>query len=101
MPDRFLAYKISSYLFQNQLNAIDNGVWSTITEGILGKYCQNRDRALILANQQNDKYVVTKDLALETDDVIQFRVSVWNFVLKVNQNYSIAIVCNQQLKSKK
>lgn len=101
MPDRFLAYKISSYLFQNQLNAIDNGVWSTITEGILGKYCQNRDRALILANQQNDKYVVTKDLALETDDVIQFRVSVWNFVLKVNQNYSIAIVYNQQLKSKK
>lgn len=101
MPDRFLAYKISSYLFQNQLNAIDNGVWSTITEGILGKYCQNRDRALILANQQNDKYVVTKDLALETDDVIQFRVTVWNFVLKVNQNYSIAFVYNQQLKSKK
>lgn len=76
MPDRFVPYKISSYLFQTQLNAIDNGVWSTITEGILGKHCQNRDRALILANQQNDKYVVTKDLALETDDVIQFRVSV-------------------------
>lgn len=62
--------------FNTQLNAIDNGVWSTITEGILGKYCQNRDRALILANQQNDKYVVTKDLALETGDVIQFRVNV-------------------------
>lgn len=96
-----LTLQISSYLFQTQLNAIDNGVWSTITEGILGKYCQNRDRALILANQQNDKYVVTKDLALETDDVIQFRVTVWNFVLNVNQNYSIAIVYNQQYKSKK
>lgn len=91
-----LTLQISSYLFQTQLNAIDNGVWSTITEGILGKYCQNRDRALILANQQNDKYVVTKDLALETDDVIQFRASVWHFVLKVNQNHSIAIVYDQQ-----
>lgn len=74
MPNRFVSYEIISYFFQTQLNAIDNGVWSTITEGILGKYCQNRDRALILANQQNDKYVVTKDLALETGDVIQFRV---------------------------
>lgn len=88
MPDRFVPNKMSSYLFQTQLNAIDNGVWSTITEGILGKYCQNRDRALILANQQNDKYVVTKDLALETGDVIQFRVIGWNYVLKVNQNDS-------------
>ena len=51
-----------------------SGEWLTITEGVLGKYCQARDPALILANQENDKYVITKDLDLQAGDVIQFKV---------------------------
>ena len=52
-----------------------SGEWLTITEGVLGKYCQARDPALILANQENDKYVITKDLDLQAGDVIQFKVN--------------------------
>ncbi|XP_021361182.1 reelin-like [Mizuhopecten yessoensis] len=62
--------------FNDHLDVLDSQVWSTVTEGVLGKYCQARDPALILANQENDKFAITKDLDLQTGDVIQFRLNV-------------------------
>ncbi|VDI77295.1 reelin [Mytilus galloprovincialis] len=62
--------------FNNHADPVKSGKWLTITEGVRGKYCQARDYTLILANQQNDKSVVTKDLRLQTGDVIQFRINV-------------------------
>lgn len=56
------------------MDVLDSGMWSTVTEGVLGKYCQARDPTLILANQENDKFAITHDLDLEAGDVIQFRV---------------------------
>lgn len=62
--------------FNEHLDVLDSNVWSTVTEGVLGKYCQARDPALILANQENDKFAITKDLDLKAGDVIQFRINV-------------------------
>ncbi|KAJ8301142.1 hypothetical protein KUTeg_020129 [Tegillarca granosa] len=55
--------------FDGHINVQDSGVWSTVTEGVLGKYCQAADPTLILANQQNDKYAITKDLDLRPGDI--------------------------------
>ncbi|XP_060065663.1 reelin-like [Ylistrum balloti] len=62
--------------FNDHLDVLDSNMWSTVTEGVLGKYCQARDPALILANQENDKFAITKDLDLQTGDIVQFRINV-------------------------
>jgi len=49
-------------------------MWHTATGGVIGKYCNSRNPVLILANQEADKRVVTKDLRLKVGDVIQFKV---------------------------
>ena len=66
---------VNLYFIQDHEDPVNSGKWLTITEGVRGKYCQAKDYTLILANQQNDKSVVTKDLQLQQGDVIQFRVS--------------------------
>ncbi|KAK3103287.1 hypothetical protein FSP39_018199 [Pinctada imbricata] len=62
--------------FNDHADVMDSGMWLIVTEGVRGKYCQARDPALILANQENNKYVITKDLDLEAGDVIQFKINV-------------------------
>lgn len=52
------------------------GPWLLVTDGINGKYCESDSGALILSNQENDKYVMTKDLELKAGDTIQFMINV-------------------------
>ena len=47
----------------------------TVAGGVIGKYCNSQNPVLILANQDADKKVITKDLKLNVGDVIQFKVS--------------------------
>ena len=49
-----------------------------ITEGSVGLYCDSSDQVLVMQNQENAKFVVTKDFNLTTKDVVQFSVSVLN-----------------------
>lgn len=46
----------------------------SVAGGVIGKYCNSRNPVLILANQEADKKVITKDLNLQVGDVIQFKV---------------------------
>lgn len=50
-------------------------MWLTITEGMYGQYCHSKDDTLMFPLQSNDKFAMTKDLKLQLDYVIQFRVS--------------------------
>lgn len=67
-------FYISFLLFQSHPDPLESGNWLTVTEGVVGKYCQQTNPGLVLGNQPNDKIVITKDLALKPNDVIQFRV---------------------------
>ncbi|XP_052779173.1 reelin-like isoform X2 [Mya arenaria] len=62
--------------FNGSVEPLDSGVWQTATGGVIGKYCNSRNPVLILANQESDKRVVTKDLNLKVGDVIQFKINV-------------------------
>ncbi|XP_050414411.2 reelin isoform X2 [Patella vulgata] len=62
--------------FDNNPDPFESGNWLMVTEGVNGKYCQSGMPAMVLGNQLNDKYAVTKDLQLNTDDVIQFKINV-------------------------
>ncbi|WAR26097.1 RELN-like protein [Mya arenaria] len=59
--------------WKGSVEPLDSGVWQTATGGVIGKYCNSRNPVLILANQESDKRVVTKDLNLKVGDVIQFK----------------------------
>ncbi|KAL5013759.1 hypothetical protein ScPMuIL_008029 [Solemya velum] len=62
--------------FDNFVDPLDSGQWMTVTEGVLGKFCQTLDPTLVLGNQKNDKHIITKDLNLQPTDVIQFKINV-------------------------
>ncbi|XP_045165547.2 reelin-like [Mercenaria mercenaria] len=62
--------------FNDSVEALDSDVWMTIAGGVIGKYCNSRNPVLILANQEADKKVITKDLKLQVGDVIQFKINV-------------------------
>ena len=68
--------------FQESVEPLDSKQWMMIGGGVIGKYCNSQNPVLILANQEADKKVVTKDLNLKEGDVIQFKVrnvSVYRF----------------------
>ncbi|GAB1600886.1 reelin [Argonauta hians] len=52
------------------------GPWLTVTDGVNGMFCESNTSALILANQENDKLVITKDMNLKEGDTIQFKINV-------------------------
>ena len=54
---------------------VQDDLWLTITEGMYAPYCQSRDDTLMFADQQNEKFAMTKDMQLQTGDIVQFRVS--------------------------
>ena len=60
--------------FQTYPDPLESGNWMTVTDGVIGKYCQQSNPGLVLSNQPNDKMVVTKDLDLAEGHVIQFKV---------------------------
>ncbi|KAL3853203.1 hypothetical protein ACJMK2_016762, partial [Sinanodonta woodiana] len=62
--------------FDNSADPQDSGVWSITSDGVIGKYCQSGNPTLILANQEADKIVMTKDLRLQPGDIIQFKINV-------------------------
>ena len=57
------------------MDPLDSGLWLTTSDGMIGKYCNSGNPTLIMANQQHDKFIVTKDLVLQPGDVIQFKVN--------------------------
>ncbi|KAL4226959.1 hypothetical protein ACF0H5_014936 [Mactra antiquata] len=62
--------------FNNSVEPMDSELWLMTAGGVIGKYCNSRNPVLILANQESDKRVVTKDLKLQKGDVIQFKINV-------------------------
>ena len=58
------------------MDPLHSGVWLTTADGVIGKYCNSGNPTLIMANQEHDKFVLTKDLVLQPGDVIQFKVRV-------------------------
>ena len=63
-------------LLQSVTEPLESGQWRTVTEGVIGKYCQSYSPSLIIGNQFSDKYIISKDLDLSPGDVIQFKVRV-------------------------
>ena len=63
-------------LLQSVTEPLESGQWRTVTEGVIGKYCQSYSPSLIVGNQFSDKYIISKDLDLSPGDVIQFKVRV-------------------------
>ncbi|KAL8563520.1 hypothetical protein ACOMHN_064345 [Nucella lapillus] len=62
--------------FDTSSDPLESGQWRTVTDGVVGKYCQSHSPSLILGNQPSDKYVVSKDLHLSPGDIIQFKINV-------------------------
>lgn len=69
-----MLYNSLHHIFQTGVDPLHSGQWRTVTEGAVGKYCQSKSPSLILGNQHNDKYVISKDLELSPGDVLQFKV---------------------------
>ncbi|ESO91434.1 hypothetical protein LOTGIDRAFT_228850 [Lottia gigantea] len=72
--------------FDASPDPFDSGQWLMVTEGINSKYCQSSMPVMVLGNQFNDKYAITKDLQLKMGDIIQFKINVgcghrfrWNY----------------------
>ncbi|XP_023933533.1 reelin-like [Lingula anatina] len=57
-----------------RFNVYDSSHWLTVTEGMLFIYCQSASSALVLNNQDNPKFAITKRLKLAKGDVVQFKV---------------------------
>ncbi|KAI8771793.1 reelin [Biomphalaria glabrata] len=62
--------------FNSSLEPMLSDQWRMITEGVNGKYCRLTNPSLVLSNQVNDKFAVTKDVQLQPGDVIQFEINV-------------------------
>lgn len=62
-------------LEQQDSPSVDGDIWLTITEGMYAPYCESLDDTLMFADQQNEKFAMTKDMQLQNGDIIQFRVS--------------------------
>lgn len=62
--------------FESSVDPLDSGQWRTVTEGVVSKYCQSHSPSVIVGNQFNDKYIITKDLDISPGDIIQFKINV-------------------------
>ncbi|XP_070192277.1 reelin-like isoform X2 [Littorina saxatilis] len=62
--------------FNSVTEPLESGQWRTVTEGVINKYCQSYSPSIIVGNQISDKYIITKDLELAPEDIIQFKINV-------------------------